>query len=72
MLRRLLTTSAGHFWRTEKFEDMSNPDYGNIKNLQIFLTFISDRTFYRQYLLYYKFFRYSTPNSSYPQLPLIP
>ena len=34
MLRRLVATSAVHFWWPEKFENVSNSDLRDIKNLQ--------------------------------------
>ena len=33
-LRLLLAASADHFWWPEKFENMANPDFENIKHLQ--------------------------------------
>ena len=34
MLRRSLDESAGHFWQPEKFENVANPDFENLKHLQ--------------------------------------
>ena len=32
--RRLLAESAGHFWWSVEFENVANPDFKNLKNLQ--------------------------------------
>ena len=34
MLYRLLAESAGNFWQPEKFENVANPDFENLKHLQ--------------------------------------
>ena len=34
MLRRSLAVSAVYFWRPEKFENMANLDFENLKHLQ--------------------------------------
>ena len=34
MLHWLLAESAGHFWWTEEFENVANPDFENLKHLQ--------------------------------------
>ena len=34
MLRQSRAESAGHFWWTVEFENMANPDFGNLKHLQ--------------------------------------
>ena len=34
MLRWLLAESAGHFWQPVEFENLSNPDFKNLKHLQ--------------------------------------
>ena len=34
MICRLLVESAGHFWQPAEFENVSNPDFENLKHLQ--------------------------------------
>ena len=34
MLRRSFAESAGHFWQPVEVENVANPDFDNIKNLQ--------------------------------------
>ena len=34
MLCWYLAESAGHFWQPEKFENVANPDFNNLKHLQ--------------------------------------
>ena len=34
MLCWMLDTIAGNFWRPEKFKNLANPDFENLKHLQ--------------------------------------